>query len=64
VAGLGKLVEDQLPVKGDDRYTFMELVLHGLSEFNVINKDILEASFTFRDLLADMLDDDIFGEDD
>jgi len=64
VAGLRKLVEGQLPVKGDDLYTFMELALHGLSEFNVINKDVLEASFTFRDLLADMLDDDLFGEED
>lgn len=58
VAGLRKLVESTLNVKGDEVYTYMELVLHGLSEFNVINKEVLEASLSFRDLLADMLDDD------
>ncbi|MCB0620853.1 MAG: hypothetical protein KDC41_19570, partial [Saprospiraceae bacterium] len=42
---------------------YMELVLHGLAEFNVINKDFVESRFSFRDLLASMLDDD-FDEDD
>jgi magnesium chelatase subunit I len=36
----------------------MELVLHGLSEMEVLNKDILESSLSFRDLLANMLDED------
>ncbi len=63
VAGLRKLVEDTLKVKGDEAYTHMELVLHGLSEFNVINKEVLESSFSFRDLLANMLDDDLFDDD-
>ncbi|MEN0003725.1 MAG: magnesium chelatase [Bacteroidota bacterium] len=63
VAGLRKLVERTLDVKGKEAYIFMELVLHGLSEFNVINKDILEASFSFRDLLANMLDDDDLYDD-
>ena len=64
VAGLRKLVEKTLDVKGEDAYTFMELVLHGLSEFNVLNKEMMEASFTFRDLLANMLDEDLFDDDD
>lgn len=64
VAGLRKLVEKQLNVKGEEAYTYMELVLHGLAEFNVVNKDVLEASFTFRDLLANMLDDDLFDDED
>ncbi len=63
VAGLRKLVEKTLKVQGDEVYTYMELVLHGLSEFNVINKDIVEARLTFRDMLADMLGDDLFDED-
>lgn len=64
VAGLKKLVTSTLPeLKGDEVYTYMELVLHGLAEFNIINKDIMEASFSFRDLLADMLDDDLFDDD-
>ena len=64
VAGLRKLVEGNMDVKGKDAYVFMELALHGLAELNVVNKEILEASFSFRDLLAGMLDDDLFGDDD
>ncbi|MCG8330253.1 MAG: magnesium chelatase [Chitinophagales bacterium] len=64
VAGLRKLVERYLDVKGKDAYVFMELALHGLAELNVVNKEILEASFSFRDLLAGMLDDDLFSDDD
>jgi magnesium chelatase subunit I len=63
VAGLRKLVDGHLDLKGEEVYTYMELVLHGLSEFNVINKDIMEASFSFRDLLANMLDDDDLFDD-
>ncbi|MEM1218120.1 MAG: magnesium chelatase, partial [Bacteroidota bacterium] len=41
VAGLKKMVEGLgLPAK--DLYTNMELAMHGLAEFNVINKDFLE----------------------
>lgn len=65
VAGLKKLT-DSLGVAPEDRYLFMELALHGLAEFNVINKEFLESRFSFRDLLADMLngnlDDDDFDE--
>ncbi|MBK7870108.1 MAG: magnesium chelatase [Saprospiraceae bacterium] len=64
VAGLRKFVEKSLKIDGDEAYTYMELVLHGLSEFNVINKDIVESSFTFRDMLADMLNEDMFDDDD
>ena len=64
VAGLRKLVESKLDVKGDDAYTYMELALHGLAELNIINKEVLESSFAFRDLLANMLDDDLFDDDD
>ena len=63
VAGLKKLVQGSKAPK-DQNYLFMELVLHGLSEFEILNKDLLENQLTFRDLLADMLDDDdLFGED-
>jgi magnesium chelatase subunit I len=63
VAGLKKLVEAH-KVPKEDLYTFMELVLHGLSEFNVINKDYIDSRFSFRDLLADMLDNDFLEDDD
>ncbi|MCB9284424.1 MAG: sigma 54-interacting transcriptional regulator [Lewinellaceae bacterium] len=61
VAGLRKLVES-LGMPEEDRYLLMELALHGLAEFNVLNKEYLESRFSFRDLLADMLNDD-FDED-
>ncbi len=62
VAGLKKLVE-ATDVAKKDVYTYMELVLHGLSEFSVINRDIVENKLSFKDLLADMLgDDDGFGD--
>lgn len=66
VAGLRKFVEANLEqVQGDEQYLYMELVLHGLAEFQVISKDMLEAKLSFRDTLADMLGaDDLFDEDD
>jgi magnesium chelatase subunit I len=64
VAGLRKLVEATVDVKSDEVYTYMELALHGLAEFDVINKDMLESKLSFRDLLADMLnDDDLFDDE-
>jgi magnesium chelatase subunit I len=63
VAGLRKFVEKQLKVSGDDAYPFMELVLHGLAEFNIVNKDVMESALSFRDILANMLDDDLFDDD-
>lgn len=56
VAGLRKLVEAE-NVNSEDVYTYMELVLHGLAEFNVINKDYLKSKFAFHDYLANMLGD-------
>ncbi|MEO0776586.1 MAG: magnesium chelatase, partial [Bacteroidota bacterium] len=56
VAGLRKLV-DQAQVPAGSEYIYMELVLHGLAEFEVLNKDFVESTFNFRDLLANMFDD-------
>lgn len=56
VKGLDKLVADA-DVDDLERHTFMELALHGLSEFNIVNKEILDMSFSFGDLLSGMLDD-------
>ncbi len=58
VAGLAKLIEGKGFAK-KDRHTYMELVLHGLAEFNVISKDIVDSTFNFKDMLAGM-----FGEED
>ncbi len=62
VAGLRKLVEQAKMPEGT-AYTFMELVLHGLAEFDVLNKDFVESSFNFRDLLANMFDDENMFDD-
>lgn len=63
VAGLRKLVDKTLGLSGDEAYPYMELALHGLSEFNVVNKEILEAGLSFRDLLAGMLNETDFDEE-
>lgn len=57
VAGLKKFVASRnIPEKYE--LTFMELVLHGLSEFNIISKNLVDATLTFEDSLAGMLRDD------
>jgi magnesium chelatase subunit I len=56
VQGLKKLAEDA-KIEKTELYTFIELALHGLAEFQVVNKEILETSFSFGDLLSGMLDD-------
>ncbi len=64
VAGLRRLVE-AYGISKEDQFIFMELVLHGLAEFNVINKNFVNATLSFNDSLAGMLwdDDDDFDGD-
>jgi magnesium chelatase subunit I len=56
VAGLDKLTMGYMPAEGQVP-AFMELVLHGLSESEVIGKNILENSLNFSDPLSGMLSD-------
>lgn len=63
VVGLWKFVESYLKVFGEDVYLFMELVLYGLVEFNIVNKDVMELVFFFWDILVNMLDDDFFDDE-
>ena len=56
VAGLRKLVKDK-NIEADDQLFFMELVLHSLSEFQVVSKNFVQAKITFNDPLATMFDD-------
>ncbi len=58
VAGLTKMVTGQKSISKDDRYVFMEMLLHGLSGTNVISKDPLATGIAFSDPLANMWDDD------
>ena len=61
VAGLERFIYDYDFPK-EEVLPLMELILHGLAEFDIINKDFLISSLNFRDLLADMLDDSIFDD--
>ncbi|MFM8486992.1 MAG: magnesium chelatase, partial [Bacteroidota bacterium] len=63
VAGLRKLAEAHTQTEGDECYLYMELILHGLAVCNVLSKDFLESRFSFRDLLANMMDDEDDGFD-
>ena len=56
VAGLRKLVTDKNIDKADQLF-FMELVLHSLSEFQVVSKNFVQAKISFNDPLANMFDD-------
>jgi magnesium chelatase subunit I len=60
VAGLKKFVENTVNPEEEDLYLFMELVLNGLSTFNIIAKDVLESGYSYKDLLADMLGEEDF----
>lgn len=61
VAGLRKFVTGTLEQKltEEETYLYMELVLQGLAEMEVLNKETMENSLSFRDILADM-----FGSED
>lgn len=61
VAGLRKFVTGHIDrsLSEAETYLYMELVLHGLAELDVLNKEAMEGKLSFRDILADM-----FGGDD
>ena len=61
VAGLTKVAEAAGVDKGD-MYTFMELALHGLSEFEVLSKEFVQTKWVFKDFLTGNLKDE--DEDD
>jgi len=56
VPGLRKLIESR---NIDKKYQplFMEFLLHGLTEFEVISKEYMDNNLSFRDPLADMFSD-------
>jgi magnesium chelatase subunit I len=57
VAGLQKMAAqsatDELEI-----YTYMELVLHGLAEFEVLNKEFVQSKWSFKDYLTGNLKDE------
>ena len=61
VAGLTKFI-DKMGLSKIDALLYSELVIHGLSEMDVIAKDFLDKSMDFSDPLSEMFDD--LGSDD
>lgn len=51
VAGLQRLVDNTGIEEGDTR-VFMELLLHGLAEFEMLNKDFILNKWVFKDFLT------------
>ncbi len=60
VAGLRKFVTGTIErdLTEQERYLYMELVLHGLAETEVLNKESIQNGLSFRDILSDMFGDD------
>ncbi len=63
VPGLKRLMTKTVGADEKDLHTFMELALFGLTEFEVLNKEILENKFVFQDLLSNMLSEMMEDED-
>lgn len=62
VAGLKKIVEDA-NIPAAESQTFMELVLHGLSEFDVLSKSFVQTKWVFKDHLTGTMGSDDDDED-
>ena len=56
VAGLAKLVDNQ-NILDDEKYAYMELALHGLSELEMISKSFLNNTVSFSDPFKGMFDE-------
>ena len=56
VSGLDPIIKPYAAA-GDIKYFYKELILHGLAAFEVIGKNVIDASFSFSDPLANMFDD-------
>ena len=63
VVGLRKVAEST-NCDAKDLDFMLELVLHGLSEYNIVSKELMESKYSFGDLLSNMLGKDDFEEDD
>ncbi|MBX2892988.1 MAG: magnesium chelatase [Saprospiraceae bacterium] len=57
VAGLKKVAESA-GVDASEIYTFMELALHGLAEFEVLSKEFIQTKWVFKDFLTGNLKDE------
>ncbi|MBC8048066.1 MAG: magnesium chelatase, partial [Fimbriimonadaceae bacterium] len=65
VPGLKKLVEKYYPkLSGNDKFFMMEFVLHGLAEYSLLSKHVLEMGLQFKDLFSSVFkDEDLLAEE-
>ena len=69
VPGLAGIVRKYNPgVEGKEQFLLMEFVLHGIAEFSMISKNVIEQGLTFKDLFNSVfsfdendLDDEDYG---
>ncbi|MFI5172210.1 MAG: magnesium chelatase [Chitinophagales bacterium] len=62
IPGLKKLVEKYYPkISADEKYFMMEFILHGLAEYSLLSKHILQAGLQFSDLFSSMFTNNDFG---
>ena len=65
VDGLYYLVNTWLKCDSEkEQLLWMEFVLHGLAEFSLISKRVLQTNSTFSDILSSMMDMSVSDEED
>jgi magnesium chelatase subunit I len=61
IVGLEKLL-DAANIEEKDKFVFMEILLHGLAEFEILSKEFIESKWVFKDFLTGNLsDEDLFN---
>lgn len=64
VKGLRDIVDKFYPsLTAEEKYLYMEFVLHGLSECSMLSKHRLEQKFQFRDLISSMFSGKVEDDD-
>lgn len=63
VPGLKRLVNNSVSINEPDIQAFMELGLFGLTQFEIIGKELLDNKFTFQDMLSTMLNEMMDSDD-
>ncbi|OGC07775.1 magnesium chelatase [candidate division KSB1 bacterium RBG_16_48_16] len=59
VPNLAALVETYVPkLSKEEKLSFMEFALHGLAEYSILSKQVIESGLHFEDLLSSMLSSD------
>lgn len=63
VPNLEKLVKKYNPnIQGEEKYLLMEFVLHGLAEYSLLSKNVLEEGLSFSDLFNSVFSMDDFDD--